>query len=313
MKKSAKRAGSILAFLGIFAVLIYGVTCALLPKVTDFYKEKEWDVLFFGTSECYCTFDPMVFDEYQLKTYNRGRQQQPMNYTYYYVKDALAASEVDVVVLETYGLTFWEGAEMFTDAGVRDSSLNDMRYSLVKYEAIWDCVPEEQRMGYLFPLDKYHSNWEKLNFSSLSAFWNGITERYYTEESERGFFGWEGAKAFSYMSETGVNSEVRRELYDFNEEYLNLIYEECQKNDVELVLVRAPLPCDAYIVELMNTVEDWAKERNVTFINYMKMTEELGMDWESDSLDGGTHLNVNGAQKVSRHLAEYLKEGYFNQ
>ena len=296
-----------ISFLGIFGLLVYGITIAFLPKIPDFYKEEEWDVLFFGSSACYCSFDPEVFDEYGLKSYNRGRQQQPINYTYYYIKDALDVSDVDVVVLETYGLTFWEGADMFTNPSVRDSSLNDMRYSKIKYEAIRDCVEEEQRMGYYFPLDKYHSNWEKWNFSSVSAFWNDINERYYTEKSERGFFGWGGAQSFSYLPEEGVFSEVRQELYSLNKTYLELIYEECQKKGVQLVLVRVPVPCDTYIVEQMNTVEDWANEHGVAFLNYMEMTEELGMDWEQDSLDGGTHLNADGAKKVSKHLAEYLK------
>ena len=43
----------------------------------------------------------------------------------------------------------------FTSEGVRDSSLNDLRYSDIKVEAIRDCVPEDLQLSYLFPLDKY--------------------------------------------------------------------------------------------------------------------------------------------------------------
>lgn len=305
-KKNEKVVWRIGVFFGILVVFIFAVTMALLPKIPDFYKEDRWDVLFFGTSQCYCSFNPAVFDEYDLKTYNRGRQQQPLNYTYYYIKDALEVSEVDIVVLETYALTYWEGHDAFWDAGVRDSSLNDMRYSRTKYDMIFDCVDEENRISYLFPLDKYHSNWENLNYDTVGTFFTSLTERYYTEESERGFFPWNAVQEAYYLPENLLNSEERREIYALNMEYLERIYELCEKNNIELVLVRTPLPCESYIIETMNTLKDWAEEKEVIFINYMDLTEELKMDWTKDSLDGGVHLNMYGAEKVSRHLAEYL-------
>ena len=74
----------IIIFMCILGGGVLVITKALIPRIPDFYKEKHWDIVFFGTSQSYCTFDPEVFDEYDLKTYNRGRQQQTMNYTYYY-------------------------------------------------------------------------------------------------------------------------------------------------------------------------------------------------------------------------------------
>lgn len=92
----------------------------------------------------------MIFDEYDLKTYNRGRQQQTMNYTYYYIKDALDVCDIDVVVLEVFGMFYEEDDTGFISEGVRDSSLNDMRMSETKIEAIRECVPEEMQISYFF-------------------------------------------------------------------------------------------------------------------------------------------------------------------
>ena len=110
-------------FLLLLGCVLVGVTIFLQPRIPEFYKETEWDVLFFGTSETYCTFNPTVFEEYGIKSYNRGRQQQTMNMTYYYVKDALENADVDVVVLETWGMSYHEGNERFTDLSILDSSL----------------------------------------------------------------------------------------------------------------------------------------------------------------------------------------------
>lgn len=307
-----KRVARVVAFISLLCILLYGITRAFLPKIPDFYQEDDWDVVFFGTSASYCSFDPAIFDEYGLKTYNRGRPQQPINYTYYYIKDALETSDIDVVVLETLALTYWEGCELYTDEGVCDSSLNDMRYSKVKCEAILDCVPKEKQLGYLFPLDKYHSNWEDPDYQSPFALWKNIWNRYYTEESDRGYYGWSDVKECGYLSEEALNCEARETIFYFNMKYLELIYKECKEKGAQLVLTRVPLPCEDYIIREMNSLQDWAEEHEVPFINYMKMTDELGMDWKQDSVDGGLHMNMYGAEKVSRHFAGYLKQGFGN-
>ena len=60
----------------IFLVVLNGgillITYVLTPKIPSFYWEKHYDAVFFGTSQSYCSFDPLIFDEYDLKTYNRG-------------------------------------------------------------------------------------------------------------------------------------------------------------------------------------------------------------------------------------------------
>ena len=35
---------------------------------------------------------------------------------------------------------------------------------------------------------------------------------------------------------------------------------------------------------------------------------EIGFNPKTDSGDGGAHLNIVGAEKVSRHLGNYLRE-----
>ena len=171
-------------------------------------------------------------------------------------------------------------------------------------------MPKEEQIGYLFPLDKYHSNWEEFDYQSPLALVKDLGNRYYKENSRRGYYAWDSVKESGYLPENALNSEVRGEIYSFNMKYLETIYKECKEKGAQLVLTRVPLPCDNYIVEEMNTVQDWADEHEVPFINYMKMTDEIGIDWKQDSLDGGNHLNVYGAEKISRHLAEYLKKEY---
>lgn len=81
------------------------------------------------------------------------------DYTYYYVKDALDSCDIDVVVVEIFGIFYEEGDDRFADKDIRDSTLNEMKYGKAKLQAIIKCVPRSEQISYFFPLDKYHGRW----------------------------------------------------------------------------------------------------------------------------------------------------------
>lgn len=300
-------------FLGVLGISLIGITVATLPKIPDFYKEDEWNVVFFGTSQAYCTFDPAVFDEYGLKTYNRGRQQQTMNYTYYYIKDALEVADIDVVVVETFAFNYDEGDDRFQGPGIRESTLGDMRYSQTKVEAIMDCVEEEAQFEYLMPLDKYHGNWEKWDFTSLEKIKETVFNPYYVESSERGFHGWGQKTYFTYPDWEELRSGETMPVYSENLRYLEMIHELCKEHDTELLLVRGPLPCYDKVIKQTNTVMEWAEDRDIPFINFMQIYDLIQLDLSSDSIDEGAHLNADGAMKVSEFLAKYILKNYYEE
>ena len=61
-----------------------------------------------------------------------------------------------------------------------------------------------------------------------------------------------------------------------------------------------------------NGVERVASELGVDYVdlNLGDAATSIGIDWSTDSLDGGDHLNYSGAEKVSTYLGAYLKETY---
>ena len=83
----------------------------------------------------------------------------------------------------------------------------------------------------------------------------------------------------------------------------------CRENDAELLLVSAPSPCN-YNYKKHNALESYAKENGLPYIDLNMKTEELGINWKTDSYDKGDHLNLSGAQKVTAYMAKYLKENY---
>jgi hypothetical protein len=45
-------------------------------------------------------------------------------------------------------------------------------------------------------------------------------------------------------------------------------------------------------------------------INFLKLQKETGIDYNKDTYDGGLHLNLTGAEKLSDYFGEILKDKY---
>lgn len=150
---------------------------------------------------------------------------------------------------------------------------------------------------YYFPLFRYHNGW-KLPFLEEAA----------SEEEYKGFpirstvRSYDGGK---YMNKT----KDKEEISTFVQIYMDKILEICKKEGIELILVSAPSPKN-YNYKRHNAIVDYAKEKGITYLNLNLKQDELQMNWQTDSLDKGDHLNVSGAHKVTEYLGNYLKEHY---
>lgn len=83
----------------------------------------------------------------------------------------------------------------------------------------------------------------------------------------------------------------------------------CREKGISVILYSAPSP-NNYNYAKHNTLTDYAEQNGAEYLDFNLMTEELGIDWEKDSLDNGDHLNVLGAEKLSRYFGSYLEEHY---
>lgn len=93
-------------------------------------------------------------------------------------------------------------------------------------------------------------------------------------------------------------------------EYLDKMRCLCEDNDIEFILIKAPSAAPVWYDSYNQQIESYAKDYNLTYINLYEHIDEMGIDYETDTYDGGLHMNLSGADKVSKYLGRRINEQF---
>ena len=91
-----------------------------------------------------------------------------------------------------------------------------------------------------------------------------------------------------------------------NVRILKKIQKICERRGMALLLYSAPSPKN-YNMKRHNTLALLSEELGVPYTDLNLKTGEVGIDWTTDSLDGGDHLNLSGARKTTAYLQRMLQ------
>jgi len=111
----------------------------------------------------------------------------------------------------------------------------------------------------------------------------------------------------SKMSE----EEPADEISSVNIDYLNKIYQLCQEKNIILMLATALSMID-WTNGKHKAVEEWSNANNVTYVDYNESDnlKQINFDWSFDTRDGGVHVNVFGAKKLTLDIGKRMLELY---
>lgn len=242
--------------------------------------EDSVDVIVLGDSVSYTSVSPLqMWDEQGVASYVCAQSGQRVTESYYWLKQIYEYQAPELLVVEANVLYNYERLE------------KDLDYAL------------GEQLKYYLPFAKYHDRWKNLNKED----WNFsyATSR---RDFARGFVEKIGVQPYMggiYMNQTAE----KEELAWVSEFYLDAIHRLCEKNGTELVIVSIPSPRN-WNSERHNGVAEYAKEKDITYLDMNLCTEELGIDWSTDTLDAGDHMNSTGAEKVTTYLGAWLKEEF---
>ncbi len=270
--------------------------------ISDYYKsELDHEVIILGDCEVYANFSPMeMYKEKGIKSYVRGSSQQMLWQSYYILKETLNYEKPKLVVFSVGALR--NGEDKINEAYNR-LAIDNMKWSKEKVDIIKASMTDEESfLSYVLPILRYHERISELSEEDINYLFKNNTVSY------NGFIINKEVKSLE-------NLPLKKKLpsYDFskrNLEYLDKIVKLCKDNGIKLLLIKAPSVYPYWYEEHEEFIKAYTKDKEIDYLNLLNLTDEIGIDFSTDTYDGGLHLNLNGAIKNSKYFAAYLKNHY---
>lgn len=315
--KNSKIIIKAICFILIGLIIAYILGKVLIPKWTDstdnrmtyiikgFYKEPKnsLDVVFMGNSDVYRGISPIkMWDEYGIASYNYVSSGQRMWTAYYMLVECLKYQTPDLIVLNMDS-AFNESES--SESNYR-KAFDNMKFGKNKLEAITDPVFENSKidmLSYLFPIVRFHSRWSELE------------DKDFTEAFKNESFAYKGMDLVTdikpyndgnkYMERDDSNEKIEEKCSKYLNKFINL----CKEKNIKLLLIELP-SAESWSKDLSDKTFEFAIEQNLEFVDLNLCLDEMQFDWKTDTSDAGDHLNVYGAEKVSKYLGKILSDKY---
>ncbi len=269
--------------------------------ISEYYDTpKNHEVLFIGDCEVYANFSPMVlYEEEGISSYIRGSSQQLIWQSYGILKETLKYEKPKVVIFNVNAMRY---STPVSEAYNR-LTIDKMKWSKEKIEMIFSSMTEEENFwSYVFPILRYHSRIFELTEEDFTY----LFQR--RQNTFNGFLINQNVKGVESLPTKRPLTETR--FADITYEYLDKIRELCEENNIELVLIKAPSLYPYWYTEYDEQIEEYASKYGLDYYNFLENILEIGLDYSVDTYDGGLHLNLSGATKLSKYFAPILKEKY---
>lgn len=294
--------------IGLFTVLIlYLLQRLVMPKyqstlpegalISEYYASpKDHDLVFLGDCEVYESFSPAVLaEETGLQSFVRGSAAQRIWQSYYLMEDTLRYETPDYFVFNVLSLIYEEPAR----EEYNRMTLEGMRWSKSKLCAIQASMnPEEHLITYLFPLLRYHDRWSQLTFEDFTCL---FTRKPVSEDGYLPQYGVRPAENIPEGKPLADYTLPARSL-----DYLDRMRTLCEEQGASLILIKAPSLYPAWYPEWDKQVEEYAHTYGLSYLNFIRLAEDAGLDYSLDTYDAGQHLNASGAEKLTRYFGGWL-------
>ncbi len=311
MKKNTKKVLSVIAVLLVFVLAFAFINRLLSPKymtdlvegsmISQYYREYgNHDVIFIGDCEVYSNFSPMeMYRSRGITAYVRGSSQQLIWQSYSILDETLKYETPKVVVYNVNAMRYSEPVK----EEFHRLTIDQMRWSRQKVEIIQSSMTEEETFAsYVFPVLRYHSRFDKLTQED----WQYLFKE--KDITHNGYLMNQNIKPL-----TGLPAKRPLPNYQFADicyEYLDKMTALCKENGVELILIKAPSQYPFWYEEYDAQISEYAAKNNLSYYDFTKVTEEIGLDFQVDTYDAGLHLNLTGAEKMSDYFANILAENH---
>lgn len=300
----------VVIFLALLTLVSYMVRTNgdVKDRFAGFYAEKKdsLDIVMIGSSPVFPYYAaPKLWGESGIAMYPLSSNVQRPVAMKYLVEEAEKSQSPKLYIFEM---------RMFTmeDEGLRDNMAytrgvtDNLRYSGLRNKTIQAMVPEDDEEGRLsFYLDimKYHTNWKML---ALPSEWANMT-----------YCNPHPLKGYTFKDEVGPlpmpdcgNAEGTKAIPAEQEAYLRDLLDYLEQGNHEALFIVSPYGESLEEQQMYNYMGEIVAAYGYQFVNMNDHYEEIGIIFEEDFADYGSHTNAVGAEKCTDFLQAYLLEHY---
>ncbi len=272
---------------------------------TRFYDldKNSVEVCVLGSSQVVYGISGMeLYGEYGISAYSLGTALQPIEASYTWLQECNKTQDIKLLVFDVSMLFEYSDEARYRQA------YDNMKLSLTKLKAVWEHCQESSTadpfISYIFKIVKYHNRWSELEKDDFTI-----------QTQDHPIFRGNYAYALSdpvNIDKVAYDNDGYDPSLTMNPDqlkYFEMILDYCENEDIEVLLIKTPKSSWSLTKHML--MEEYVEEHGLTFLEFssMEMMEKLGIDPSRDFRDSD-HLNLIGAQKLSRYLGAYIKENY---
>lgn len=327
-KKGA--AALLTAALAVAGIYVHSLMVERRNVMTDkssFFKDRDYDVLLFGTSHVRIGLNPFqLYRNYGITSYNLATNAQKSCFSYYTLKEAVRVHKPQLAVLDVYScrLDFPDQTD--------DEEKTNFHYIFDNFPVSRNKIHAEKELfgtdgrWLVLPYATYHNRWKEHLFS-FRQLWNNGSFSDSGKNYANGFcpcftvsFGIPG---YETMRRIGDDECLADEDTD-GIAYIKRFVAFCTENGIQPVLVYLPPPCGILQQQEANSMQRIAEALHVPYYNFLPVTDEI-IDWRTDFfngvvgdenivhdsiVNGNIHLNLSGANKMTTRLGRILRDDF---
>lgn len=312
-KRNRKALGQAAVFILLFLMILLPVSYMVRTngdvknRFAGFYaeKKKSLDVVMIGSSPVFPYYAaPKLWGETGIAMYPLSTNVQRPAAMRYLVEEAEKSQSPALYIFEMRMFTMEEAGLMDNMAYTRGVTDN-LRYSPLRVRAIQGLVPEddeEGRLSYYIDIIKYHTNWKML---ALPSEWANM---FYRNRHP--------LKGYTFRDEVGP---LPMPLYSIGgavpipkeqEGYLRELLAYLKGQGKDALFIVSPYGLSLEEEQMYNYIGDIVNGEGYPFLNMNVCYGDIGIVFEEDFADYGSHTNALGAEKCTAFLERYLKENY---
>lgn len=308
----------VISFMLVFVILLQVLSAGSFSKLGALsYKnifnraysfltepENTIEIAGIGSSDLYSAFVPMqLYEKYGYTSTVISSPHQTCMKSYGFLEELLECQSPKVLIIETDML--YEDAPTFNPENIKKDNTSNIKRKLSSFFMNFSENRFQDLIESQFSIFTFHDKWKQSKFFSSD---NSKKDTEIAIACDHGYYFNDDimpGQANDNMRPTDISEPIP----DENLDYLNKMLDLCREKGIEVILVEMPTQ-NSWNYYRHNTVQAFAEQNKLPFVDFNLLFEELKLDIELDYRDGGDHLNYHGATKTTSYLSDVLNEKY---